>query len=733
MPKPTDPQPNDHKFGTFGGVFTPCTLTILGVIMFLRFGHVVGNAGLWHALAIVLLAKAITTLTGLSLSAISTNTKVRGGGAYYLISRSLGVELGGAIGVVFYLAQAASVAMYVIGFTEALYAVVPGLDVDPRIVASVVNAVVFVAAYIGASWAIKIQYVILGVLALSVGAFFAGAVEAFDTSVLRANLAPSYQPGQGFFTMFALFFPAATGIMAGANMSGDLRDPARSIPLGTLSAIAVTGVIYVGMAVMLLAARPSQDLVGNYQVVSDIAVSPLLITAGVLCATLSSALGSMVGAPRVLQALARDRVFHVLRGFGAGAGKTSEPRRAAMLTFVIAEGGVMLGDLDAIAPIITMFFMITYGAINLATFYESITQNPSYRPTFRFSHWSTELVGALGCLAAMLLISPLWAMISIVVMVGLLYYISRKEIIATFGDVQGGAAFKSARLNLLRLEQARYHPKNWRPSILAFGGASTNRAPLAIHGHWLSGGRGVLVLAQVVVGDIDQQFERRSRQEEVLRTFIKKQELEAFPAVVVAPTLNAGIDSLLQCGGVGAFRPNVALFGWSEDRERLADFAASLRRAAGLRRSVVVLKTERQVEDPWVAPRGTIDVWWRGQDNGPLMLLLAHLMAQSPEWRTRPLRVLRMIALEAGVVEATAHLEELCLEARIEATPIVIVSEDLRKSLWQESARAAVVFLGFRPPEEGAEEPFADWLERTTVGLGTVIVVHSAGDVCLEA
>jgi len=178
---------------------------------------------------------------------------------------------------------------------------------------------------------------------------------------------------------------------------------------------------------------------------------------------------------------------------------------------------------------------------------------------------------------------------------------------------------------------------------------------------------------------------------------------------------------------------NVALFGWSEDSERLADFCASLRRAAGLGRSVVVVKTERQVEDPWVAPRGTIDVWWRGQDNGPLMLLLAHLLSQSPEWRARRLRVLRMIPLEAGVAEATAHLEALCHEARIDATPVVVVSDDLRKTLWQESATAAAVFLGFRPPDKGKEEDFAEWLQRTTVGLGTVVVVHSAGDVCLEA
>jgi amino acid transporter len=231
------------RFGAFGGVFTPCTLTILGVIMFLRFGEVVGNAGVWSGLVIVLLAKAITTLTALSLSAISTNTRVRGGGAYFLISRSLGVEFGGSIGVVFFVAQATSVAMYVIGFTEALVAAFPAAELSPGLVATLVNIVVFACVFGGAGWAIKVQYAILALLGLALGSFFVGVWVGASWEQLSENLAPDYGIGKDFFVMFALFFPAATGIMAGANMSGDLKKPGRAIPLGTLASIGVTAVI----------------------------------------------------------------------------------------------------------------------------------------------------------------------------------------------------------------------------------------------------------------------------------------------------------------------------------------------------------------------------------------------------------------------------------------------------------------------------------------------------------
>ena len=250
-----------NKFGTFGGVFTPCTLTILGVIMFLRFGHVVGQSGLWLAIGIVLAAKLITLLTSLSLSAIATNTRVQGGGAYYLISRSLGVEFGGAIGVVFFLAQAISVAMYVIGFTEALAATFPTLADYFVELATIVNLLIFACVFVGAGWAIRVQYFILAILAASLVAFFVGATQAFELSVLQSNFRPSFVGQANLFTMFALFFPAVTGIMAGANMSGDLKQPSRSIPLGTLTSVGFTGLIYLSMAILLSGASDSEGLI----------------------------------------------------------------------------------------------------------------------------------------------------------------------------------------------------------------------------------------------------------------------------------------------------------------------------------------------------------------------------------------------------------------------------------------------------------------------------------------
>ncbi len=720
------------RFGTFGGVFTPCVLTILGVIMFLRFGFVVGQAGLLYAVLIVAISKLLTGLTTLSLSAIATNTRVQGGGAYFLISRSLGVEFGGAIGLVFFLAQAISVAMYVIGFSEAFVSSIPtGLSVT--MLATITNVTVFLSVMVGAGWTIKLQFFILATLALSLVSFVLGAVNDFSIVTMQANMMPHFTTGEDLFSMFALFFPAVTGIMAGANMSGDLRDPAKSIPQGTLWAVAVTAVIYLGMAVLLAASRSDAALNSNSLIVAEIARWPLLITAGVFAATISSALGSMMGAPRILQAFAKDNVFATLRPFARSSGTHGEPRRAILLTFFIAQLCILVADLNTIAPLITMFFMVTYGLLNLATFYEAITKNPSYRPRFRFCHWSTSLAGAVGCLVVMFLIDWRWATISISAIGLLHWYIGCKEVGARWGDVQSGLMFERTRRNLLRLEAEMHHPKNWRPIILSLVGAAWDRPYLATYGHWFTSGQGILALGQVIHGDVQDRYARRSAQENLLDETIRKEQLEAFPAVCLARTLQEGIESLVQCQGLGALRPNTVLLGWPRDPARAEVFGNTLQTITALQRSIVAMRVTETIEDAWAAPQGTVDVWWRGRRNGELMLLLAHLLTKNTAWRSRPIRLLRVIENEAGREDVVEHLTTLAEQARIRVQAQAIVASDPGAAIRDTSRDAALVIMGFAAPEPGEEVVFYDRMQALAADLPRVVFVDSVGGMSLES
>jgi amino acid transporter len=728
----TTATPTSARFGTFAGVFTPNVLTILGVIMFLRFGQVVGQAGITDAILIVLSAKLITALTAVSLAGVATNTRVKGGGAYFLISRSLGVEFGGAIGVVFFLAQAISVAMYVIGFTEAFVATFPATEAFRTVIATTVNVVVFICVFIGAGWTIRVQYGILVVLGLSLLSFFIGALFDFSRETAVANLDPGYTRGESIFTMFALFFPAATGIMAGANMSGDLKEPEKSLPIGTFAAIAVTGAIYLTIILLLGGAAPRSELIGNNFVMKDIALVGALIVLGVFAATLSSALGSMMGAPRILQAFAKDEIFPAIRFLAKGSGSTKEPRYAIAVTFLVAQAAIMLADLDLIAPIITMFFMVTYGTLNLACFYEGFSRNPSFRPKFRFSHWSISLAGAVGCGVAMLLMAPLWAATAAIAMWALYRYIAHRDVRAQFGDVQSGVALEQARKALLRLEEESFHPKNWRPMILALSGGVWNRYHLAEYGHWLTAGRGLLTFAQVATGDFEDRIQFHERHQRRLRQFIHDEELDAFAVVVIEEDLIAGVKAMLQCYGIGGVRPNTVMLGWTEDPERMEPMGRIMRLLRDFHRSIVIVKCD-EARERWDAPTGTIDVWWRSRRNGPLMLLLAHLLTQNRQFRDREIRVYNVVHDESAKRGVTEHLRQILTNARIDARLEVIVSDDIVTEMRKRSRKAAVVFIGFDPPEEGNARIFADNYYQVVEHLDTVILVHSAQDVDLEA
>ena len=693
-----------------------------------------GQAGVLRGLAIVLGAQSVTLLTTFSLSAIATNTSVKGGGAYFLISRTLGVEFGGAIGLFLYLAQATSVALYVLGFTESLLGAFPSLGWDFRLVASCVNLGVFLCVFAGAGWTIRLQYGILAVLVLSVLSFFVGALPRASLGTLAANLHPAYLRGSGFFSLFALFFPAVTGIMAGVNLSGDLKDPGRSIPSGTFWAIVFTGCIYLGLGLTLTAALPQEELLSSPFVVRDLSLVPLLVNAGVFAATLSSALGSMMGAPRVLQAFARDRILPWLAPFARGSGKEQEPRLATALTFAVAQGALMLGNLDAVAPLITLFFLVTYATLNLACFLEGVTRNPSFRPRFRWHHWSLSLLGTLECLGLMVLLSPLGALLCLATLGGVLALIGRAEILATWGDLASGLAFQRARGALIRLEGEKYHPKNWRPAILALSGGAWNRNHLAEYACALAAGRGVVSLAQVLLGDLETLTNHREEAERLLRKHLREKDLCGFPVVVAEENLEKGVRALLQCHGLGGLRPNTLLLGWSEDPERLRGFGSTLRLARRMGRSLLVLRYRREMaEREGIAPPGGIRIWWTDRQNGPLMVLLGHLLRQNDPWRNLPLQVLCPVPLQADREALREEMTRRLRDARIDGEIQVLPSSDPFEALKETLSTPYLLLAGFEPPAEGEEEAFLATQAPLLDLPGDLLLVCHAGHASLEA
>ena len=732
--------PERNQLGTFGGVFTPSILTILGVIMFMGIGFVNGQAGIGSALLILLAAKAITLLTSLSISAIATNTQVEGGGAYFLISRSLGPSYGGAIGLALFLAQALSVPFYVIGFAMAVVAAFPSMSGEFISVGFATATLLLVINYFGANLAIKAQYFILAVLMLSIVVFLGGALGDFSLAGVSANWAPEYTEGNDFWVIFAIFFPAVTGIMAGVNMSGDLKSPARSIPKGTLLALGVGALIYAAQIIITGGAFDRAELTGRpYQSLLDHAAFHLdyLVVPGVFAATLSSALGSFLGAPRILQALARDDIFPFLRPFAKGSKRGDEPIRGYILTYVmtlvvllIASGNSEGGALNAVAAVLTMFFLYTYGMTNMAAFIEQFGGNPSFRPRFRAFHWVTALAGAAGCTVAAVLINPLAALAAAFAIVLVFVYTERRVLTTTFGDARRGFFYSRARTNLFKLSGQPPHPKNWRPTTLVLSGDPQNRRTLAAFALWLEARRGIVTLAQVLIGDFDELLKTRDEALRRLNHYIDKNRLQAFSEVLVASSFDDGVASLLQTQSIGPLKPNLVMMGWPGDTTRVVPFARLLRLSSALNMSQIVVVDRGQ---PAKTADMRIDIWWRGQENGSLMVILAYLLTLNWEWSQAKLRVLRLARADEPEAAAYDEIQTLIEAARISAEIQIVHEPNIIDALRRHSSDASVVLLGFRPPSDDGAEAFHASFERLTARLPTTLLVSSSGEANLLA
>ncbi|MDQ8182735.1 hypothetical protein [Pelagicoccus sp. SDUM812005] len=673
-----------QKFGTFGGVFVPNVLTILGVILFLRSGWVVGNAGLVGAIVMLCIANLVTFISALSLSAIATNTKAQGGGAYFLVSRSLGLEFGGAIGLPLYLAQAISVAFYVVGFTESVQYLFP--DLDARTFSLITLGAITAVAWIGASVAVKTQYIILATLAVSLISFFVG-FQISDGWEARSE--PAYIEGQSFWSVFAIFFPAVTGIMSGVSMSGDLKDPTKSIPRGTLWAVGFTFVVYLLQLVWLSLGASREELIGNALVMQGISVAPPLIIAGLWAATLSSALASLVAAPRTLQALAKDRVMPRVLSKGHGAAK--EPRIALVISAAISVVCVWVGDLNLIAPLISMFFLATYGAVNLVAALESWTSNPTYRPTFKV-HWLVSLVGAIACFGIMLLLNPLATFAAVVLIVTAYTVLARRSYRTAWGDMRSGFWFAVARMGLLKLYSSRQHQRNWRPAILVLMSNLKENSQLLRFGRYLEANKGVLFLSHIIIGDWKNSIDRQKALTRQIDDRIREERMSAFSKVVVAKDFEQGVTSLLQGSGLGNLQPNTLMIEWGSGWLRDHDFPSTVHQALEMETNLLVYSKAKEPDSHLYS---VIDVWWSARANGSMMITLAHLMQSNRAWQEARIRILRIIRDEDGREAAEAGMAELLKDSRIEAESVIVVSQDSPlESIARESARSAVTFVG---------------------------------------
>ncbi len=726
--------------GTFGGVFTPSFLTIIGIIFFMRLGYVVGQAGLVKACIIIALANSISVLTSISMAAIATNLRVKVGGVYYIISRTLGAEFGGAIGVVLYVAQSVSIAFYCLGFGEVLSGFSAGSPVWlPQIIAAAAVAVLFVFAWLGADWATKFQFAVMAVLVCAVVSFFAGAAGSFSSATLASGLS-ARGSSAGFWMLFALFFPAVTGFTQGVNMSGDLKHPDSSIPLGTFLAVGLTMLLYFAAAFLLAGSLDQETLTQDYAAMKRISVTGMLVDAGVIAATLSSAMASFLGAPRVLQSLAADRTIPLLLPFAKGYGPAHNPRRGVLLTAGIALATICLGDLNIIAPVVSMFFLVSYGLLNYATYFEARTQSPSFRPRFRFFNRRVSLAGWIACFLCMLAVDAAAGIVAIAVLIALYQYLERTSGPHRWADSRRSFHLQHLREHLLASSADPEHPRDWRPQILAFSDDSHRRERLLQFSAWLEGGSGVTTAVRMIEADGVQSLRVREQALREMKEDMQRIGSTAFPLVVAVPDIDEGFATVLQSFGIGALQVNTILLNRMKEMSqgvvavRRLRYGRNLRTAFRYGCNIVILDADDQ---EWsrmrLMPRESrrIDIWWWDEETGRLMLLLAHLMKRSREWSDAQLRIL-IDRKDSGQHEVSSMLGSMLDDVRIDAA-CEVLGRVVDSTVVNYSRDAALVMLPMRLVDKEIVCPYAADIDELLRPLPAAALVLAAEDIDLGA
>uniref|UniRef100_A0A8C5EPN3 Solute carrier family 12 member 3 n=1 Tax=Gouania willdenowi TaxID=441366 RepID=A0A8C5EPN3_GOUWI len=703
------PPSQPTRFGWVQGVMIRCMLNIWGVILYLRLPWITAQAGIGLTWAIILVSSCITGITGMSTSAIATNGKVKSGGTYFLISRSLGPELGGSIGLIFAFANAVAVAMHTVGFAETVRdlmaehgAVMVDQTNDIRIIGIVTVTCLLGISMAGMAWESKAQILFFLIIMVSFVNYIVGTVIPatpekqakgffnYKADIFATNFVPNWRgPDGSFFGMFSIFFPSATGILSGANISGDLK----VFLLFTDS----SGACVVRDASGLLndtlsRSTPIEDCVGSackygwdftecinnktcthgisnyYQAMSMVSGFAPLITAGIFGATLSSALACLVSAPKVFQCLCKDKLYPFIGFFGKGYGKNHEPLRSYLLTYVIAACFILIAELNTIAPIISNFFLCSYCLINLSCFHASITNSPGWRPSFRFYSKWLSLLAAVGCAVIMFLLNWWAALIAFGIVFILLGYTLYKKPDVNWGSSVQASSYNIALNQCVGLNHVEDHVKNYRPQCLVLSGSPSTRPALVDLVDCFTKKLSLMICGNVVTS-VSASAEAGSDHH---ITWLNQRKVKSFYRGVIASDLRSGAKILLQGAGLGRIKPNVLVMGfkndWRTDSPQAAHQYVEILDAFDLQYGVCLLRMNEgldvtlphtheslhlsdflsfvrtEPEDQMTTvfqkkhSKKTIDVYWLCDDGG-LTLLLPYLLTRRKRWARCKVRV----------------------------------------------------------------------------------------------
>ena len=729
--------PLQKKFGTAPVFFTAIS-TILGAILFLRFGFAVGTVGFWGVISIVLLGHLVTIPTALAISELATNKRVLGGGEYFIISRSFGLNIGATIGYSLYLSQAISVAFYVIAFTEAFQYLFDFIAsqygiILPRQIVSIPVMIALAVMILrkGANMGVKALYIIVGILFISLVLFFIGKPEPGSETGFGFVNAQFRNPSD-FFKVFAIIFPAFTGMTAGVGLSGDLKDPSRSIPRGTITATLAGMIIYFFVIYKLALSATPDDLVNNQLIMSKIAVFGIIVVPlGLAASTISSALGSIMVAPRTMQALAKDNSFPTGKiNNWLAADYNGEPRNASLATSLIALVFVSLGNVNAVASIISMFFMVTYGSICLISFLNHFGTSPAYRPSFR-SKWYISLIGFITSVWVMFKINSMYALVAFGLIILLYLYISKNNKERSgMQSIFANAIYQMNRnlqVYLQKSQNKNEHNQEWRPSAICLSEYTLERNELFRFLSWISYKYGFGMYIHLIH---DYYSAASNAQAQVVKQEIISRfghiENHVYFDTIISPSYTSAVAQIIQMPGIAGMENNMVVFEYDKNTQNnLSNIIDNFAMVSAGNFDVCILASTGRYLDYHEG----IHIWLKSSDtnNANLMVLLSFIILGHPEWQKSSIKIFE-ICNKKDFDTMRDQLETMVQKGRlpISMQNIEIIEQNenvsYKRIINERSKDAALTLIGFMEETLKHEK---ELLFEGYDGIGSILFVNS--------
>lgn len=714
--------PKQEGLSTFRGVFIPYITTVFGVILFMRIAVVTGNAGFSSVLLINLLSLILMLITTASLTSIITNFELEGGGIYYIISRTLGVEFGGAIGLSIFFSQVISIATCITGFAYSFKEIFPKISIS--LLETLALSGVIIISLVSHRLVNHVQTIVFLILMLALASIFFGSNLHFQGSFSRGSF---YPESFGFWEFFAILYPAYTGCEIGLTTSEKLKRPAWSIGLGISLGLLFSLFVYLSLAFLSKFIFPENIASSDPYSLIHYAYNEQIVFLAIWFATLSGSLACLSSSSYMLQKLAQDGI--VPRVLAYSFGKSQKPKWGMIFSGFLALTLALLTRIDQILPLLSVISLLCYTSINFIVFFGEISQLPSWRPRLHIPIIFT-LTGVLLPLAFIFLMSPLWGFIGIALLVFFCWIIQRNNLNVHFHDFREAFLFFFSKLLLKQIEEPTQHIMTWQPNLLVPISSLQRSSAMVSFANQMTKGSGLLSFLTILLADTPS--EKQNELAQVMKNHFSQLGINSLVELSSAHSLEEGICAYIKAYGISGMQPNTLLLGFPDPSNKLPFFLQIIEEIQFAKKNLILFHERSISEESFFQSYHQIHIWWDDLNRCNFDLILSYLSSfrQNEFWTNANVTIMASVTTVDSEKHIRDYFETFSKNCRFPISVQTILDPNELGPFTlasQYSSKADLVFFGLDLLSEENEGMYGDYLTHI---YNNIVDLKNAACIC---